>query len=317
MPVTRIANSGRRGARICGLGAVLPSSVVTNDDLADRLATSDDWIYSRTGIRERRVGGSSTEWGTLAAREALREAGFEPEDIDLLLLSTTSPDRLVPSTASLVHAELGLQCGALDLNAACAGFVYGLVLAHGHVAMGADRVLLVAGETPSRLVEGSDRAVAVLAGDGGGAMALEATAEESPLLGWDLGCDGTAADILTCEHGGSLEMRGGEVFRRAVRASLESIRAAMERAKVTAADIDLFVPHQANGRIIEAIRGALGIAEERTVVTVDHHANTSSASVPLALAEARDHGRLHEGDLVLMSGFGAGMSWASAVTRWE
>lgn len=305
-----------RGASITGWGTALPDLVVTNDDLAARLDTSDEWIVERSGIRERRMGGTTGGLAAQAGSAALREAGVDPSDVDLLVLATTTPDQRVPATSAVVQHALGLRCGAVDMNAACSGFVYALVAGHGFVGMGTDRVLVVGAETLSSIVDHDDRSTAVLFADGAGAVVLEAVPGDGALLGWDLGADGSAAGILQCDHGGFLQMDGREVFRRAVRATVASAEAALERAKLTAADVDLFVPHQANVRIIEAAAQRLGIAMERTAIVLDRTGNTSAASIPLALAGAADGGRLADGDIVLLSGFGAGMTWASAVLRW-
>ncbi|TML38580.1 MAG: ketoacyl-ACP synthase III [Actinobacteria bacterium] len=305
-----------RGAAVTGWGAALPETVVTNADLEARLDTTDEWIVERTGIRERRVGGTTSSLATEAAAQALDRAALRPSDIDLLLLATTTPDQAVPATSPEVAHRLGLTCGAMDLNAACSGFVYALVAAAGMVGLGVDRVLVIGAETLSRIVDQDDRTTAVIFADAAGAVVLEAVPGETKLLGYDLGADGSLRSLLYCDHGGFIVMEGQELFRRAVRATVESARAALERAKVTAEEITLFVPHQANLRIIDAAGQRLGLPRERTALVLDRTGNTSAASVPVALADAVDDGRLSPGDLVLLSGFGAGMTWASAVLRW-
>ncbi|MDQ1440342.1 MAG: 3-oxoacyl-[acyl-carrier-protein] synthase [Acidimicrobiaceae bacterium] len=326
-----------RGSAITGWAMALPPTIVTNEDLSRYLDTSDSWIVDRTGIRERRVIygpfaprpadpltwtsppmgiGTTASLAIEAGRKALDAAHLGAEDIDLLILCTTTPDQAVPATSSVVQSALGLHCAAFDLNAACAGFVYGLVTAASFITGGAHRVLVIGSETLSRLVDWTDRETAVLFGDGAGAVVVEEVPGDSSLLGWDVGVDGQLQPILYADHGGSLQMVGKEVFRRAVRATVESSQAAMERAKVTPDDIALFVPHQANSRIIEAACARLEIPIERAAVMLDRTGNTSSASIPLALCEAVDAGRVADGDLILMSGFGAGMTWASAVWRW-
>jgi 3-oxoacyl-[acyl-carrier-protein] synthase-3 len=326
--------AGLRGSAIAGLGTALAPTVVTNDDLSTILDTNDEWIRERTGIAERRVatgpfvpdhdpsaspvGGLGTT-GALAAeagRQALEHAGLEPGHIGLLILATTTPDQSVPATSAAVAASLGLQCGAMDLNAACSGWVYGLITAAAFVSAGIDRILVIGAETMSRILDWDDRGTAILFGDGAGAAVIEAVPGEGGLLGWDLGADGTLQSLLYCDLGRGVVMDGKEVFRRAVRVVVDSARAALERAKVSAQDIALFVPHQANQRIIDAAASRLGIAGDRTALVIDKLGNNSSASIPLALADAHRHARLHDGDLVLFSGFGAGMTWASAVWRW-
>jgi 3-oxoacyl-[acyl-carrier-protein] synthase-3 len=304
------------GAVITGWGIAVPDKVVTNDDLSASLDTSDAWIAERTGIRERHIGGTTSELAIGAGRQALERAGRDASEIDLLVLATTTPDAVVPGTSATVQDALGVAGGAFDLNAACSGFVYGLVAAHGMVLAGARRVLVIGAETLSRITDWDDRSVAVLVGDGAGAVVLEATEGPGELLAWDLGADGSLRHLLKCDTGGYLYMNGKEIFRHAVRAVVESSTAALGRAGLTPGDVDVFVPHQANARIITAASDRLGIPAERCVVTIDRYGNTSSASIPLALADALDTGRLQPGGLVLMSGFGGGMTWASAVLRW-
>ncbi len=306
-----------RGAAIAGWGSALPETVVTNADLEARLDTSDDWIIERTGIRERRVGGITSELSVAAGRAALAKAGLLPSDVDLLVLSTTTPDQAVPATSATVQRELGLRrCAAFDLNAACSGFVYAVVTAHALISTGADRALVIGTDTLSTITDPGDRGTAVLFADGSGALVLEALPGDDRILGWDLGVDGSGVPLLYCDHGGSIKMDGREVFRRAVRVTVESAQAALERAKLGADDIALFVPHQANLRIIEAANQRLRIPLDRTATVLDRTGNTSAGSIPLALAEAADRGRLRDGDNVLLSGFGAGMTWASVVIRW-
>jgi 3-oxoacyl-[acyl-carrier-protein] synthase-3 len=289
---------------------------VTNADLEARLDTSDAWITERTGIRERRVGGTTGALAAVAGKAALDRAGLSGGDIDLLVLATTTPDQLVPATSATLQHQLGTRGGAFDLNAACAGFVYALVVTSALLGTRTTRALLVASDTLSRITDQEDRSTAVLFGDGAGAVVLEEVAGDEHLLSWDLGADGAALSLLYCDHGGFLKMEGQEVFRRAVRVMVDSARVALEGAKATAADVALWVPHQANLRIIEAANSRLGLPIERTALVLDRTGNTSSASIPLALAEAADDGRIQPGDLVLLSGFGAGMTWASAVLRW-
>lgn len=303
------------GATITGWGTALPDTIVSNADLEARLDTNDAWITERTGIRERRHGSTTAALAVAAGRAALDMAGLTGADIDFVLLATTSPDYQIPSTASQVQDELAIAGGACDLNAACSGFVYGLVQAHGLIAMGLRRVLLIGAETLSRVTDQDDRNTAILFGDGAGAVVLEAT-DRDQLLAFDLGSDGSARTLLDAPIGGYIRMNGKEVFRRAVTVMVDSARTSMADAGVTAADLALVVPHQANIRIIEAACSRLDVAADRVATVLHETGNTSSASIPLALVRALEDGRVAEDDLVLLVGFGAGMSWASAVLRW-
>jgi len=308
-------------ATITGIGTAIPEARLTNADLEARLDTSDEWIVARTGIRERRVAAPSETSGTLAVEAsagAIKDAGLVPDDVDLLVVATTTPDQALPQTSALVHEGLGLRCGAFDVGAACAGFVHALVVGATLLDAGdLDAVVVVGSETLTRIVDPEDRATAPLFGDGAAAVVLRPAAPGYGLQAWDLGCDGSASGILAVPAGERfIRMEGQEVFRRAVRAVIASADNALRAAGLRAADVNLFVPHQANARIIAMAGGRLGIAPERTMINVDRYGNTSAASVPLALAEAVDDGRVREGDLVLLSGFGAGMTWASAVLRW-
>jgi len=322
------------GCAITGWASALPERVVTNQDIMTLFDTSDEWIVERTGIRERRAAdgpfvdpkpptsppggmGTTAQLAARAGQGALERAGLVGTDIDLLMVSTTSADQLTPPTSSAVAHALSIKGGAMDLNAACAGFTYGLVAAAASITAGAERVLLIGAETVTRLTNWSDRTNAFLFGDGAGAVVLEAVPGESALLGWDVGVDGSLQELCYADHGGpGVVMRGQEVFRRAVRMTVESALRSLERAKVSASDIALFVPHQANLRIMDAIAERLDIPAERMVSVVDRIGNTSSASVPIALCEALSSGRLSPGDLVLFAGFGVGMTWASVVWRW-
>ena len=287
------------GLTVTGWGTALPDRVVTNAELAESLDTSDEWIVERTGIRERRVGSTTSALAIAAGRAAMAQAGITGADVDLLLLATTTGDRIVPATAPTVQDELGIAGGAVDLNAACSGFVYGLVMANGLLASGARTILLIGAETLSTITDWTDRSNAILFGDGAGALVLEA-AEDGDLLGWDLGSDGSATHILKCEHGGTIEMDGKEVFRRAVRVMVDSSRASLGRAGMSVEDVDLVVPHQANLRIIQSACQKLGIDHERASIVIDRYGNTSSASIPLALVDAIDAGRVSAGDTLLL-----------------
>ena len=314
MPATP---SNLRGSAITGWGSALPDQVVTNHDLAETMDTNHDWILERTGISERRVGGTTAGLSIESGRLALEMSGVDPDDIDVLILATTTPDRLVPATSATVQHALGLHCGAFDVNAACSGWVYALVVANGLIATGAEKILVIGTDTLARITDWTDRNTAILFADGSGAAVVEAVDGPGQLLGWDLDSDGSAEEALYCEIGGTLQMEGREVFRRAVRIMVDSGTKSMQHAGVTADDIALVVPHQANIRIISASCDRLGIGMDRVSVVLDHTGNTSAASVPIALAEALDAGRVADGDLVLFVGFGAGMTAASAVIRWN
>jgi 3-oxoacyl-[acyl-carrier-protein] synthase-3 len=305
-----------RGIRISGWGIAVPDKVVTNDDMAARLDTSDEWIVERTGIRERRIGGTTTGLAIEAAQAALACAGRTAGDIDNLLLATTTPDGLVPGSAPTVQHGIGMRGGAVDLNAACSGFVYGLVAAAGLIAVGSGPVLLIGSETLSRITDMDDRKIAILVGDGAGAVVVEPVEGPGALLSWNLNSDGSLKHLLKCDHGATLYMDGKEVFRRAVRVVVESAERAMADADLGPDDISLLVPHQANVRIIHAACQRLGIPEDRTAIVIERYGNTSSASIPLALHDAIQNGRVHKGDHLLLTGFGGGMTWASAVLRW-
>lgn len=308
--------AGVAGARIVGWGSALPPKVITNHDLEQMLDTSDAWIRERSGIERRHVGGTTAELSIESGRRALAVAGLTPGDIDLLVLATTTPDRTVPATSATVQAGLGLTCGAFDVNAACSGFVYALVAAHGLMGLGARRALVIGTDTLSRITDWDDRNTAVLFADGSGAVVLEATDGPGQLLGWDLQSDGTAESLLYCDLGSTIHMDGKEVFRRAVRIMVDSGERSLAHAGVSADQLALVVPHQANIRIIEAACQRLGVPMERAATVLHETGNTSSASIPLALVDALQDGRVNDGDLVLLVGFGAGMTAASAVLRW-
>ncbi len=305
-----------RGAVITGWGSALPPKVLTNTDLEGMFETNDQWIIDRTGIHERHVGGTTAGLSIESGRRALDMSGVDPAEIDALILATTTPDRTVPATSATVQHELGLRCGAFDVNAACSGFMYALVTAHGLIAMGANKVLVIGTDTLARITDWTDRNTAILFADGSGAAVLEHVPGPGQLLGWDLDADGSAERFLYAEVGGFIQMEGKEVFRRAVRIMVDSATKSMNHAGVTADDIALVVPHQANIRIIEAACNRLGIPMERAATVLHYTGNTSSASIPLAMNAALDAGRVKAGDLILLVGFGAGMTAASAVLRW-
>lgn len=305
------------GSRIIGWGTALPEKVLSNDDLSVMMDTNDEWITERTGIKRRHIGGSTASLSIESARKAMAMAGVAPESIDGLVLSTTTPDRTVPATSPTVQDALGLRCGAFDVNAACSGFVYAYVVANGLIAIGAKRLLVIGTDTLSRITDWSDRATAILFADGSGATVVEATDDAGQLLGWDLDADGSVEHLLYADVGGYIHMDGKEVFRRAVRIMVDSAQKSLAKTGLTASDVKLCVPHQANLRIIDAACRQLGVPLERTAVVLHKTGNTSSASIPLALFDAADSGRLNDGDIVLLVGFGAGMTAASAVIEWR
>ncbi|MDA0286189.1 MAG: ketoacyl-ACP synthase III [Actinobacteria bacterium] len=305
------------GAKFIGWGTSLPEKIITNDDLSKTLDTSDEWIRERTGIERRHVGGTTASLSIESGRKAIQMAGIDPLTIDALVLSTTTPDRTVPATSATVQHGLGLRCGAFDVNAACSGFVYALVVGHGLVAMGMRRILVIGTDTLSRITDWSDRNTAVLFADGSGAAIIDAVSGPGHLLGWDFDADGSLEDLLYAEIGGTLHMEGKEVFRRAVRIMVDSAEKSLKASGLTSNEIDLVVPHQANLRIIEAACKRLDIPMSKTAIILQDTGNTSSATIPLALFDAADHGRIKSGDNVLLVGFGAGMTAASAVIKWN
>jgi 3-oxoacyl-[acyl-carrier-protein] synthase-3 len=291
--------------------------VVTNEDMAASLDTSNEWIVERTGIRQRHIGGTTSGLAIEAGQAALACAGRSADDIAHVVLATTTPDCIVPGTAPSVQHGLGIHGGAFDINAACSGFVYGLISVAGLIAVGSGPVLLIGCDTLSKITDMDDRKIAIIIGDGAGAVVVEPMDSPGALLSWNMSSDGSLKHLLKCEHGGTLYMDGKEVFRRAVRVVVESAEQAMADAGVGPDDVSLMIPHQANVRIITAACQRLRIPEERTVVVIDRYGNTSSASVPLALHDAIADGRVHDGDTLLLTGFGGGMTWASAVLRWN
>ena len=314
---------------ITGLGAYAPERVVTNDDLSELVDTSDEWIIERTGIRERRVAADEEALSDLAfpaARAALSQAGVDGKDIDLIVVATVTPDMMFPSTSALLADRLGAtEAAAYDLSAGCTGFMYALVQAYGMVAAGlVRRALVVGGDLLSRILDWSDRSTVVLFGDGAGAVVLERS-EEPGFLAFELGADGGGGEHLWLPGSGSrlfedpdrfVKMNGREVFKFATRVLYDSAQAVLERNGTRVEDVDVYVPHQANVRIIDHATKKLGIPSDRVVINVDRYGNTSSGSIPLALAEAQADGRLRAGSLVLMTGMGAGLTWGSALMRW-
>jgi len=324
----------RSFSRITGTGSALPARVVSNDELARDLATrgvetSDEWIVARTGIRQRYVaepGLTSAGLGTRAALAALESAGCKSEEIDLIVVATSTPDQIFPSTACLIQAQLNAAgCAAFDVQAVCSGFVYGLVVADAMIRTGAHRRALVIGtEVFSRIIDWNDRTTCVLFGDGAGAAVLEA-AREPGLIAAQLKADGTQAGVL-CTAGrvsnGQIEgrpfltMDGPAVFKLAVNVLGASALDVLQQAGMDAERLDWLIPHQANIRILSALAKRLGVPEERLVITVDRHGNTSAASVPLALDEAVRDGRIRRGQHLLLQGVGGGFTWGSVLLRW-
>ncbi len=317
------------GSRILGTGSALPRRVVTNAELAERVDTSDEWITARTGIRQRYIADSDETTSTLAiaaARAALADAGVDASSIGLIVLATATPDNTFPATATKVQAALGCQGGiAFDVAAVCSGFLYALATADSLLRTGmAKRALVIGAETFSRILDWEDRTTCVLFGDGAGAVVLEAPSGESNtgILGTRLHADGDQHDLLYVDGGpsttqtvGHVRMRGQEVFRHAVVNLADVLREVLEDTGFTPADLDWVVPHQANARILDATARKLGIAAEKVIVTVQNHANTSAASVPLALDTARKDGRIKPGDLVMLEAMGGGFTWGASLIR--
>jgi 3-oxoacyl-[acyl-carrier-protein] synthase-3 len=325
-----IGSANGRPVSITGLGCEVPERIVTNEDIAEIVDTSDEWIVSRTGIRERRL----AEPGTLAmsdlalpaAREALAQAGVAPAEIDVLIVATVTPDMAFPSTAAIVADQLGMpDAAAYDLSAGCTGFMYAIAQAYGMLAAGLSRkALVIGGDVLSSIMDWTDRSTLVLFGDGAGAVVMEQV-DEGGFLGFELGADGGGGDTLWLPGSGSrtfedperfIKMNGREVFKFATRVMVTSAEAILDECGKTMDDVDVYVPHQANIRIIDHAARKLGVPREKIVVNVDRYGNTSSGSIPLALADAATDGRLRPGKLVLMTGMGAGLTWGSALMEW-
>jgi 3-oxoacyl-[acyl-carrier-protein] synthase III len=321
------ANGVRIG--ITGLGTHVPERILTNDELARIVDTSDEWIIERTGIRERRIAKKEealTDIARPAARAALADAGVEPGEIDLVICATVTPDMMFPTSSALLADELGMpKAAAYDLLAGCTGFVYALAQAYGMLASGlAKRALVIGGDVLSKILDWEDRSTLVLFGDGAGAVVMEPV-DRGGFLAFELGADGGGGQHLWLPGSGSrhfddpdqyVKMNGREVFKFATRVLVYSAEQILAECGKTVEDVDVYIPHQANKRIIDYASGKLGIPPERTVVNVDRYGNTSSGSIPLALTDARAEGRLSDGALVLMTGMGAGLTWGSALIEW-
>jgi 3-oxoacyl-[acyl-carrier-protein] synthase-3 len=322
-------------ARITGTGSYAPAKVLTNVGLERMVATSDEWIVERTGIRERRiaaVGEACSDLGVVAAERALKAAGVAAADLDFILVATCTGDQPMPATACLIQHRLGaIRAAACDLGAACCGFVYALSVADAYVRTGMRHVLVVGSEVMSVIMDWTDRNTCVLFGDGAGAVVVSATDGNRGILSTHLHSDGSLCDLITVPGGGSrmppsekvinermqyMKMKGNETFKVAVRTLEDVARETLAANGLTVADVDLYVPHQANVRIIRAVAERLGLPMEKVVLNMDRYGNTSAASIPLALDEAVRDGRIKDGSVIMMGAFGAGLTWASALIRW-
>jgi 3-oxoacyl-[acyl-carrier-protein] synthase-3 len=323
-----IGSANGTAVSITGLGCFVPERVLTNAELSTLVDTSDEWIMERTGIRERRIASDEQAMSDLAlpaAREALAKAGVEPKDIDLVIVATVTPDMMFPTTSALIADALGAtEAAAYDLLAGCTGFMYAIAQAYGMLAGGlAQRALVVGGDVLSKILDWEDRSTLVLFGDGAGAVVMERV-ERGGFLGFELGADGGGEHLWLPGSGSRkfddpesfVKMNGREVFKFATRVMVSSAEKLLDRCGLTIEDVDVYVPHQANVRIIDHAARKLGVPDERVVVNVDRYGNTSSGSIPLALADAAADGRLRPGELVLMTGMGAGLTWGSALIEW-
>jgi len=323
-----------RRSVVAGTGRYLPERIVTNAELAERIDTSDEWIRERSGIAQRHIaadGEFTSDLATHAARDALKAAGMVPDDVDLIVVATSTPDETFPASATVVQSKLGCANGSMgfDIQAVCSGFVYALATADNFIKAGqVDTALVIGAETFSRILDWTDRGTCVLFGDGAGAVLLTAeegqgTSDDRGILSTHLHSDGRLHDLLYVDGGpsstgevGFLRMEGKEVFRHAVIKMSEVVIEALEATGLNAEDVDWFVPHQANKRIIDGTARKLGVNSDRVVVTIDIHANTSAASIPLALSVAVDDARIKPGDLVLIEAMGGGLTWGSGILRW-
>lgn len=319
-------------AVVKGVGHYLPERVVPNSEFEEKIETSDEWIRSRSGIERRHFaadGQSTSDLGILAAKAALADAGLQPDDLDAIIVATSTADLTFPSAATMIQAGLGMTRGfAFDVQAVCAGFVFALTNANGLILSGqAKRVLVIGAETFSRIMDWEDRGTCVLFGDGAGALILEGeegngTTDDRGILSTDLNSDGTYRDILYVDGGvstgttGYLRMQGKEVFRHAIEKLAQTAHTALDKIGLTGDDVDWIVPHQANLRIIKGTAQRMGVPMDRVVVTVQDHGNTSAASIPLALSVGKERGQIKQGDLVVTEAIGGGLAWGSVVIRW-
>jgi 3-oxoacyl-[acyl-carrier-protein] synthase-3 len=325
-----------RRSFITGLGGCVPERILTNHDLEKMVDTSDEWIKTRTGIKERRIASpecATSDLAIQASRRAIQEAGLTPEEIDLIICATVTPDSFFPSTACLIQKSLGnTTAGAFDLGAACSGFIYALAVADSFIKTGIyNNILVVGAETLSKITDWEDRSTCVLFGDGAGAVVVSASENDSQILSVHLFSDGNFSDLLAIPGGGSrfpcshetvdkrlhyIKMKGNETFKVAVKCMVNAALTALEHNQVSVNEIDLFVTHQANDRIIRAAAERLGVSEEKVVISIDRFGNTSAASIPLALWDTAQKGRLKRGQMVLLVAFGGGLTWASTLIKW-
>ncbi|MEI5035117.1 ketoacyl-ACP synthase III [Streptomyces sp. CA-278952] len=321
------------GFAVAGWGKALPERVITSTELAERFGVDEHWVVSRCGIHERRAvdpGQTTASLAIDAGRAALARAGLTGADIAHLIVATATPEQPSPATSAFVHHALGIGGGAMDVNSECAGFVYGLVAAMGILRMDRRPILLVGSDTHTLTVDPADRDLSILVGDGAAAVVL-VPGPEDPVLAWNLGADGSCADALKVQAGGSrmpttpetvaqglhfAQIKGNEIYLNAVRFTVRTVRETLERAKISPAEVDHVIPHQANIRIINSVMQHSGLRPESLITNLDRYGNTASASVPLALTEALDADRIKAGELVLLAGFGAGMTWGSVLMRW-
>lgn len=326
-----------KGIGIIGTGSFLPDKILKNCDLEKIVDTSDEWITARTGIKERRIvdeDKSTSDLAIEASKKALEDAKLDPEDVDLIIVATMTGDMITPSTACIVQDKLGCKnAAAFDLSAACSGFVYGISMAYGLISSGVYKnVLLIGAEAMSRILDWEDRGTCILFGDGAGAAVISEVPEGRGILGMELGSDGSGKDHLLIPAGGArnpqtkktlenreqyLKMEGSEVFKFAVRKIDETCKNLLEKTNLKSSDIDLFIPHQANTRIINSAVKKLKIPKEKTFINLDKYGNMSAASIPVALDEALRQGRIKDGDNILLVGFGGGLTWGSTILKWH